>query len=888
MRYLPIMVQSAFSFLYGSFHPEELVEAVRKRGGAGVAMCDHNGLYGMVRLRRAAKTARLYALCGARLSILGGGSLVLYPQNESGHASLCRLITRAQLENPRGKPALHPEWLAQAEHLAGMIPGRDLLTQGIFWLATLKAFFRGPLFMGLGGAEISPAERNQLRIWAEQAGTPALAAPEIVALDQAGHKVHRDLTGIAQAIHHWPVEPLPPGAGVLLDDAQMARHFTPAEIKATWRIAELCPWQLPLGRRYLPSYPLPPGKSVDQELASRCMRALARRQKGVDSAHAGRLLKELKAISGFGFSDYFLLVGDIVDYARGRGIRCTVRGSAAGSIVTWLLCGGVDPVEHDLLFERFLNDGRHEPPDVDLDFDSLRRDEVFKWLMQRFLGRSAMVATVPTFRARSAVRELFISQGGDRERAGDLTDFIPYHAKAARLPGLLQKTPELAGHPLNRHPRLLADAAAISGLPRQLSVHLGGVAIGPLHDLVPIERTAQDLYVVQLDKDDVEDLGLVKMDLLGLRMHAALDQAAGFIKDSGHDVDLDRLPLDDPAVYELMCDTDTVGLFQVESPGQRGLLGRLQPRNFADLMVEISLFRPGPMRADMITPYLARRRGEEPPSYPHPILEPVLKETLGVVVFQEQVLRIAHHLAGLSYGEADGLRRAMSHKRAPEVMYAMRDKFVDSCLNRGVDAGDALLIWDIVSSFASYGFPKAHAAAFAHIAYQSAWLRVHYPLEFFLGLLNAGHVGSYPARTLLNEARRQGISILPPDLNRSQVWYSPQNGAIRVGLAAIRGIGSKSAAKIIAARKSGGPFHSPLDLRRRGAINLNQFRALDQAGLLAGLGPGEASSDHGLEEESARAVSGTPLHRSHGDGPSPGRDAPLAQKPGLFERPRAA
>ena len=260
MRYLPLMAQSAFSFLYGSFQPEELVEAVRARGGAGACLCDQDGLYGMVRLRRAAQAVKLYTLCGARLSILGGGSLVFYPQDESGHASLCRLITRAQLENPRGKPALHPEWLSQAANLVGLIPGRDMLAQGIFWLAGLRSFFKGPLFMGLSGAEISPAERGQLRIWAEQAGAPALAAPEIVALDEAGHKIHRDLVGIAQAIHHRTLEPLPAGAGVLPGDAWMARYFTPQEIKRTWQIADLCPWQLPLGRRFFALLSPAPGQ----------------------------------------------------------------------------------------------------------------------------------------------------------------------------------------------------------------------------------------------------------------------------------------------------------------------------------------------------------------------------------------------------------------------------------------------------------------------------------------------------------------------------------------------------------------------------------------------------------------------------------------------------
>lgn len=499
--------------------------------------------------------------------------------------------------------------------------------------------------------------------------------------------------------------------------------------------------------------------------------------------------------------------------------------------------GGVDPVEHDLLFERFLNQGRKEPPDVDLDFDSLRRDEVLRYLMQRFEGRAAMVATVPTFRARSAIRELCLASGGSPELAGQLTELIPHFARAARLPRLLKVTPELAGHPLARRPRLVELAAGIGGLPRQLSVHLGGVALGPLARLTPLELSAQNLPVIQLDKDDAQDLGLIKMDLLGLRMHSAIAQSITAMRARGATQDPDAAALDDPAVYDLLCSTHTVGIFQVESPGQRGMLGRLQPRNFHDLMVEISLFRPGPMQADMVTPYLRRRAGQEPVTYPHKCLEPVLAETLGVLVYQEQVLRICHQLAGMSYAQADGLRRAMTHRRSPGEMNRLRQGFLDGCASRQVAEDVALLLWDQVASFASYGFPKAHAAAFAHITYISTWLRAHYPLEFFLGLLNAGHVGSYPPRVLINEARRLGIGILPPSVNQSRELYLAEGQAIRVALTVVRGMGPKGVAKLLKARDRFGPFQHHEQLQSRAGLNRAQLKSLQTAGALQGLTP---------------------------------------------------
>lgn len=834
MRFLPLHVHSAFSFLYGAFHPSALVTAVGARAGAGACLCDWQGLYGMVRLAKAGQEKRLYTLCGVEMPLDQGGSLILYPKDPAGHACLCRLVTRSHLEHPRGRPSLKLDWLKEAETLLALAPGLAVLDLGVSWLSRLIKSFPGPMFLGLPGPEACEDGRELLRQWARTSGLDCLAAPEVVALEPAGLVLHRELVSIAQAIHHRKVEPLPPGTGILPNDQEMALWFSESEIRSTWRVADLCAFELPLGRRYLPAYPVPKSQTPERLLAGRCLKALARRGE-VQKAYAGRLLNELEAIKGFGFCDYFLLVADIVDYARARGIRCTVRGSSAGSLVTWLLCGGADPVEHDLLFERFLNDGRKEPPDVDLDFDSLRRDEVLRYVMDRFPGRAAMVATVPTFRARSAIRELCLASGGSRDQAGALTDFLPHYARPDKLPHLLQVTPELKGHPLTREPRLLELAAGISGLPRQLSVHLGGVAIGPLEELVPVELSAQGLPVVQLDKDDVEALGLIKMDLLGLRMHSAIAASLTALKQTGHDIDLEHVPLNDPAVYQLLCSTDTLGVFQVESPGQRGLLGRLQPHSFHDLIVEISLFRPGPMRADMVTPYVERHAGHEPVTYAHPLLEPILKETLGVLVFQEQVLRIAHVLAGLSYGQADGLRRAMTHRRTPEQMQSMREDFIGRCLGRGVDDGVALLLWDQVSSFASYGFPKAHAAAFAFIAYQSAWLRTHHPKEFFLGLLNAGHVGGYPPRVLLNEARRQGCPILPPDVNLSRDIYLLEGGAIRVPLLVIRGLGPAGVGRILEARDLAGLFPDIFELIRRTRLNRAQIEALRKAGALSTL-----------------------------------------------------
>jgi DNA-directed DNA polymerase III PolC len=564
-----------------------------------------------------------------------------------------------------------------------------------------------------------------------------------------------------------------------------------------------------------------------------------------------QLERELDLIHQKGLSGYFLLVKDVRDFANTEGIRCTVRGSAAGSLVVYLLLGGVDPLAHDLLFERFLNEGRSDLPDVDLDFDSMRRDEVIAYVMKKYAGRAAMVATIPTFRARGAIRKLGRAFGYSYEKINRLTTFLPYHLKSSQIEAASHTLPELKDTPLQDENELLGMAAKISGLPYQLSVHLGGVVIAPeeLASWFPVEMSNKGFPVAQYDKDDVAALGLVKLDLLGLRMHTAIQKAVDLSAQQGIVIDFDDIPLDDEKTFRLLRTTETVGVFQVESPGQRQLLGRLQPKTFSDIIAEISLFRPGPMKGDMVTPYVQRRNHKEPVCYPHPDLGPVLQETYGVVLFQEQVLKVAYRIAGFSMAEADQLRRAMTKERSAAEMERISTSFIQGAIRQGYSQKTAEEIFTMVASFAGYGFCKAHAASFAHITYQSAFLKAHYPLEFYLGLLNAGCVGSYPKSVILNEAKRKGFEVLGPHINYSHQDYTAEKRGIRIGLLALNGLGPRFCDRILSERDNG-PFTSVKTFCSR--VNLPQeiILRLSLAGAFVGVPMNErANAECGMRNK---------------------------------------
>jgi DNA-directed DNA polymerase III PolC len=750
--------------------------------------------------------------------------MILLATSFEGYKNLCRLLTKAYSESPRGEPACTMDNLTRfAKDLICLTGGRDGrlqrlisfgdLDQARHWLDMLKEIF-GPeyLFVEIEHHGLRD-DRTLMEATAglsKQVGLSMVATNDVVFLDKEDFEVHQRLIGIQQTVHHRDVRGVPNDRFYLKTENEMrtAIPYTEALEYAT-SIAERCDLELPIDQIHTPSYPLPKGECGDRFLARLCFSALANRYKAVTHRAVMQLERELDLVRQKGLSGYFLLVKDVRDFARMRGIRCTVRGSAAGSLMTYLLLGGVDPLEHDLLFERFLNESRSDMPDVDLDFDSVRRDEVLAYVMEKYEGRAAMVATIPTFRARGAVRKLGRAFGYSYDKIDQLTTFLPYHLKSSQIEAASHTLSELKDSPLKDEHELLRMAAKISGLPYQLSVHLGGVVIAPdeLASWVPVEMSNKDFPVAQYDKDDVEALGLVKLDLLGLRMHTAIEKTLDLLAEQGLCLDLDAIPLNDEKTFRLLRTTETVGVFQVESPGQRQLLGRLQPKSFGDIIAEISLFRPGPMKGDMVTPYVERRNHKEPVLYPHPDLEPSLQETYGVVLFQEQVLKVAHCIAGFSLAEADQLRRAMTKERSAVEMERIKASFIQGATRQSYSQKTAEEIFAMVASFAGYGFCKAHAASFAHITYQSAFLKAHYPLEFYLGLLNAGFVGSYPKSVILNEAKRRGFEVLGPHINYSGQDYTAENGGIRIGLLALNGLGPKFCERILRERDNG-PFTS--------------------------------------------------------------------------------
>ncbi len=544
----------------------------------------------------------------------------------------------------------------------------------------------------------------------------------------------------------------------------------------------------------------------------------------VDERVRARIEHELQIITDQGLCDYFLIVWDICRFSRARGIMTTGRGSAGDSIVSYLLgITAVDPLAHDLLFERFLNPQRRQMPDIDVDFDSRRRDEVTAYVYRRYGAvQVAAVCTINTFRARSAVREVGKALGMDEEELDTLSKTLP-HIRAADIAQAAERFPEVreARLDLSNKGLLLELCEQISGFPRHLSVHVGGLVIGaePLTNLVSLVPANKGIVICEFDKDDVEALGLVKMDILGLRTHTAISDCLDLIaRRTGVRIDLARIALDDRRAFELLRSTQTIGLFQLESPGQRNLLGRAQPREFEEVIANISLFRPGPVQSDMIKPYLRRKHGLEPVSYPHPALEPIMRRTWGVLIYQEQVLEIAAAIAGFSLGEADQLRRLMTSDRSHDEMMKLGGTFIDKAVARGVTREVAEEVFRQISGFAAYGFCKAHAACFALISFQTAWLKAHYPAEFFAGILSAQPMGFYPSRTVAEEARRLGCGILPPCVNHSEDRFAVEGNDIRVGLRLLRGMSAPAMRSILQAREQGGPFQSLRDFCERTAV----------------------------------------------------------------------
>jgi len=857
MSFIHLHVHSQYSFLDGASSLERLLEKAAEFGMPSMALTDHNRLTGAIRFYQKAKALGIKPIIGSEVDLEGGFHLTLLCRDMEGYTSLCRLLTEAHLANKGRSPAATREMLRRFNAgliaLSGCALGEipSLVAGGRVEQAEEAARFYREIYSDNYFIELirHPAREGRLNSYhllsfAGEQGIPVVATNNVHYAEMEEYRIKELLNAIDENI---PVSQLKGYRTVeqyLKSPEEMISLFSdvPEAVDMTLEIAERCNLELELGRPRFPAYELPEGET-EYSYLGRIASAGAGRKYGVLTPELRKRLEyELATIRKLGFCGYFLVVWDIVRWARERGIRCQARGSAVDSLVVYLLdISNVDPVEHNLLFERFMHPLRHEPPDIDLDIDRERRDEVRDYIYEKYGTENvACVGTINTFMARGAIRDAGKALEIPKEVIEEACRGIHY-LSVSRLLEKADTLPELKGSNVYKRPEVadfLRLCAAIDGFPKHLSVHLGGLLIGDgrLSDLVPLEWSSGGDIISQYDKDDIERLGIVKMDVLSLPTLTVIEETLENIKKSrGIDIDIDRIPKEDPEVFAMLREGKTIGTFQLESPAQREMAGRLLPERFEDITVSISLVRPGPLKSNMDKDYLPRRHGKAPVTYLHPRLKNALEETLGVILYQEQVLRVAHDLAGMSYAEADGFRRAMTHDRTQGEMEKMRESFVAGASRNGVDSKTAEKVFEQLAAFAAYGFCKAHAAAYAELAYQTLWLKCHYPAEFFAAVLSNQPMGYYPPRVLVADAGRFGVRVLPPDVNRSTERYTVEGGAIRVSLNQIKGMSESAVDSILSARKEAG-FSSLRDFVLRTKVSRPVLENLVEVGALDSFG----------------------------------------------------
>lgn len=951
-EYVELHCHSCFSLLDGAALPELLAARAADLGMSALALTDHDELGGAVRFAQATREVGIEAIIGAELTVEASAQtthLVLLAETREGYGNLATLITRARMENPRGEPSVSLDMLH--EHARGLFA---LTGCPRGWVPSLVAngdrdgaYEAMTILMDIFDRRVAmecwdhglAEERETTRGLIEIAR--ALDMPWVVTNDvhyaRARDRIVHDVLSCLR--HDKTLDAMgtrlrPNGEWYLKSAAQMRRRWrhAPEGIAATRMIAERCAFRMEQLEPTLPAFPLPFGVTADEYLERLVIQGAQERwgtHEGGDvfptETHRKQAEHELGMIQRLGLAGYFLIVWDIVRFARRDGILCQGRGSAANSVVCYCLSiTAVDPIRLGLLFERFLSEGRKEAPDIDIDFAHRDRERVIQYVYEKY-GRehAAMVCEQITYRGRSAVRDAARVLGFSTEQADRLATLSDRFSARATAKALRrepvgrdageerEETPEeviarafgqqmmpgtsatlesrevtLAArrphymdpyaketHNERRNPttalttsasdrksplvhagldpsdrRVRALAEIVDGLhqvPRHRSIHVGGFVLTaePLSTVVPIEPASMpDRTVIQWEKDDLDPVKLVKIDLLGLGMLTLIQDCLLYVRQTrGITIDLAQLDMEDSAVYDDLGKADTIGVFQVESRAQMNTLPRLKPRCFYDLVVEVAIIRPGPIQGDMVHPYLRRRAGEEPVTYPHPALEPILARTLGVPLFQEQGMQVAIACAEFTPGEADLLRRAMGHKRSRERMAAICQKLVEGMKANGIDETTAMRIYNQINAFADYGFPESHAASFALLVYASAYLKHHFAPEFTAAILNAQPMGFYAPGTLIEDARRHGVQVLPVDVRHSG-WdatlehpdgSSTAAPAVRLGVRSVRGLGP-TAKDIFESARAIGPFESIEDFVRRAPFDQRTLRHLAEAGAFDG------------------------------------------------------
>ncbi|GAA1465486.1 error-prone DNA polymerase [Microbacterium thalassium] len=903
--YAELHAHSSFSFLDGASSPEELAEEAERLGLHALAITDHDGFYGIVRFAEAAESLELRTVFGSELSLElpapqngeadpVGAHLLVLARGEEGYHRLASALTRAQLAgHEKGRPVYDLDELAAQGRDHWVVPTgcrkgavrRALAAEGAEGAAReldrlVALFGRDAVHVELidHGNPFDTRHNDVLAGLARERGLPLLATnnvhyavPErqLLAAAVAAVRANRGL----DELDGW----LPSHAGAhLRSGAEMAERFVrhPDAIARTVALADELAFPLRRAKPALPKQEVPAGHTPMSWLRHLVWEAVPRKYPDLTPENRARIEKELGVIELKDFPGYFLIVHGIVQEARRRGILCQGRGSAANSAICYLLdITAVDAIAYDLPFERFLSSLRDEEPDIDVDFDSDRREEIIQWVYQTYgRERAAQVANVIQYRPKNAIRDMAKALGHSPGQQDAWSKQVEGWGAKLETPG---------EHDIPS--RVLEYATELLKAPRHLGIHSGGMVLTdrPVGEVVPIEHARmEDRTVIQWDKDDAAWMGLVKFDLLGLGMLAALQYCFDMIRVStGEDWELSTLPKEEQAVYDMLCRADSIGVFQVESRAQMGLLPRLQPRRFYDLVIEIALIRPGPIQGGAVHPFVRRKLGHEKVTYAHPKLEPVLERTLGVPVFQEQLMQMAMAVGECTGEDADLLRRAMGSKRGVERIESLKQKLYEGMASNGLVGEEADAIYAKIQAFANFGFAESHSLSFALLVYASSWIKLHYPAAFLAGLLRAQPMGFYSPATLTGDARRHGVEVRRPDLHasgaeavlepvdetdaarvatgrdscthRTQPPVGPfdidapdesaahrRDGrfAVRLGLAGVKGVGKTVAQRIVAAREADGAFRDLRDLVRRTSITTVQVEALATAGAFECLG----------------------------------------------------
>jgi error-prone DNA polymerase len=859
MGYAELHCRSNFSFLTGASHPEHLVEVAGSLGLDALAMTDRNGVYGIVRFAEAARAIGLPTVFGVEIDCGSFGEIVLLSRGASGYGPMVRAVSEGQLAGKKGAPVFMVDAIAhrvnqQCVVLTGGYGGavvRALTEHGPSVAEStlrqlVESFGRDNVLVELWdhGDPIDAVRNDQLVHIAYRVGVECVATNNVMYAVPAQHRVATALAAVQNRCGLDEIDyRLPPAATAYLrSEAEMHRRFEryPGVVERAGVIAEEIAFDLSLVAPKLPPFPCPDGhdemsflRALVQEGAQK--RYGAKPQAGEEDlslrSRAWHTIEhELAIIESLGFAGYFLVVWDIVRFCNERDILCQGRGSAANSAVCFSLgITKADAVSLGLLFERFLSPERDGPPDIDIDIESGRREEVIQYVYQRH-GRlhAAQVANVITYRSRSAVRDMARALGYSPTQQDAWS-------KQVDAWGDIAVTAQHADHDI---PDLVMEMAShVEHMPRHLGIHSGGMVMcdRPIVEVCPVEwARMENRSVLQWDKDDCAAAGLVKFDLLGLGMLSALSRSVALIREHrGYELDLGQLPQEDD-VYAMLCRADTVGVFQVESRAQMSTLPRIKPRRFYDLVIEIALIRPGPIQGGSVHPYIRRRNGLEPVTYLHPLLENSLAKTLGVPLFQEQLMHMAIDVAGFTANEADQLRQAMGSKRSTARMQKLKSRLYEGMAERGITGPIADEIFEKMSAFAHYGFPESHSVSFAYLVYASAWIKLHEPAIFCAALLNSQPMGFWSSHTLVRDARRHGVVVHTPDINASSdvatVVHDPTSHgalAIRMGISSVRGIGADLARRIA----ESGPYASIEHLSRVvPQLSRSQMEALATAG----------------------------------------------------------